>query len=94
VCLFYGAYAKHELILLRDITEALRAELMSIAFYDVGANVGQHTLFMSKFADEVVSFEPYEPVRTKLLQRLEETERQGVPGRAGSAERKPPIPCA
>jgi FkbM family methyltransferase len=74
----YGAYAKHELILLRDITEALRAELTSIAFYDVGANVGQHTLFMSKVADEVFSFEPYEPARKKLLQKLEDNEVRNV----------------
>src|SRR5262245_55262987 len=74
----YGAYAKHELLLLRDIAQALRADLPRIAFYDVVANVGQHTLFMSKFADEVMSFEPYEPARARLLHKLEENGVQNV----------------
>ena len=49
-----------------------------ITFYDVGANVGQHTLFMSKHSDEVISFELFEPVRTKLLQKLEENKIRNV----------------
>jgi FkbM family methyltransferase len=69
----YGAYSNNELQLLADIAECLRVELKHITFYDVGANVGQHTLFMSKHSDAVVSFEPFEPfepVRKKLLQKL------------------------
>jgi FkbM family methyltransferase len=66
----YGAYSNNELQLLADVTQYLRAELEQINFYDVGANVGQHTLFMSKYSDAVVSFEPFEPVRKKLLQKL------------------------
>ena len=74
----YGAYSNNELQLLRDIAHALRAEYGHITFYDVGANVGQHTLFMSKCSDEVISFEPFEPVRTKLLQKLEENKIRNV----------------
>jgi len=56
----------------------LRAEIGHVTFYDVGANVGQHTLFMSKCSDEVISFEPFEPVRMKLLQKLEENKIRNV----------------
>jgi len=74
----YGAYSNNELQLLRDIAQALRAEYGHTTFYDVGANVGQHTLFMSKCSDEVISFEPFKPVRTKLLQKLEENKIRNV----------------
>jgi FkbM family methyltransferase len=74
----YGAYSNNELQLLADISKALRAELEVITFYDVGANVGQHTLFMSKHSDEVVSFEPFEPAWTKLLQKLTENQIKNV----------------
>src|SRR5262249_34545247 len=74
----YGAYSNYELQLLGDIAEALHTEIKHITFYDVGANVGQHTLFMSKRAEEVVSFEPFEPVRSKLLQKLEENKIRNV----------------
>ena len=40
--------------------------------------MGQHTLFMSKCSDEVISFEPFEPVRMKLLQKLEENKIRNV----------------
>jgi FkbM family methyltransferase len=62
----YGAYSLHELLLLQDIALALRTERPRINFYDVGANVGQHTLFMSGIADRVISFEPFAPVRNRI----------------------------
>jgi FkbM family methyltransferase len=74
----YGAYSNNELQLLADIAQAVRADLKHITFYDIGANVGQHTLFMSKHSDQVVSFEPFEPVRTKLLQKLIENRIKNV----------------
>jgi FkbM family methyltransferase len=42
-------------------------------FVDVGANVGQHSLFMSRIAAQVVAFEPYEPyepVRLRLQHQI------------------------
>jgi len=39
-------------------------------FLDVGANVGQHSLFMSKYCRQVHSFEPYEKVRNSLLEKI------------------------
>ena len=37
--------------------------------------MGQHTLFMSKCSDEVI---PFEPVRMKLFQKLEENKIRNV----------------
>lgn len=38
---------------------------------DVGANVGHHTLFASGFAARVHAFEPFEPVRAALVEKIE-----------------------
>jgi FkbM family methyltransferase len=66
----YGAYSRNELLLLRDIAAVLRSAQPNVNFYDIGANVGQHTLFMSQFADRVISFEPFAVVRQRLEQKL------------------------
>jgi FkbM family methyltransferase len=49
-----------------------------LTFYDVGANVGQHTLFMSRLVDSVFAFEPYEPVRTKLIGKIKDNDISNV----------------
>ena len=67
---FYGAYAIHELLLLRDIAREMRRTCTSIHFCDVGANVGQHTLFMSRCVDAVSAFEPFPDVRFRLDHQL------------------------
>ena len=74
----YGAYSNNELQLLRDIVHALRADIQHITFYDVGANVGQHTLFLSKYVDDVMSFEPFELVRKQLFAKLDENKIRNV----------------
>lgn len=62
--LVYGAQEKPELFLLRDV--ALAMGTRDLVFYDLGANVGQHTLFMSKYAKRIDAFEPYPPVLKRL----------------------------
>lgn len=57
---YYGAYEKPVLFLLRDIMKSAYSNRG--IFLDVGANTGQHSLFMSRYALEVHAFEPYEPV--------------------------------
>jgi len=74
----YGAYSNNELQLLRDIACALRSNLQQITFYDVGANVGQHALFISRYVDDVIAFEPFEPVRRQLLSKLIDNQVQNV----------------
>jgi len=68
---YYGAFEKPLLFFLRDIMENLRADNEPLAvFFDVGANIGQHSLFMSQFAYQVHSFEPYPVVSAKLKQHI------------------------
>jgi FkbM family methyltransferase len=67
----YGAYARYELYALRDVAAALsKAASAPLCFYDVGANVGQHSLFMSQHAGRVYSFEPFAEVRNQLLEKI------------------------
>jgi hypothetical protein len=63
---YYGAFAGHELQLLSALAAALRAKGKPVNFYDVGANIGHHTLFMSRRADRVFSFEPFSLVRNEM----------------------------
>ena len=63
---FYGAYEKQELYLLRDLV----AGRSDPVFVDIGANVGQHSLFMSRYCKQVHAFEPYEPVLTSLTDKI------------------------
>jgi FkbM family methyltransferase len=55
---YFGAYAPAELDFLSVAARALRRERGTVTFVDVGANVGQHSLFMTQHADRIVAFEP------------------------------------
>lgn len=63
-----GGHALDELALLAEL--ALRNE-PDFAFYDVGANIGHHSLFMAPRCAQVLSFEPYAPVYEELLRKIE-----------------------
>jgi FkbM family methyltransferase len=63
---FYGAYEKGILFLLRDIVKEKRNPI----FIDVGANVGHHSLFMSKYCHKIHAFEPYDKVKDILISKL------------------------
>ena len=72
--LFYmGAFEKPLLFFLRDTMLSLRQSANGSAqsFFDIGANIGQHSLFMSLHADQVHSFEPYSVVSQKLERHIE-----------------------
>lgn len=64
---YFGAYEREILSLICDV---LRSKRDSV-FWDVGANVGQHTLAASKNASFVHAFEPFAPVRAELLEKIE-----------------------
>ena len=69
---FYGAYARHEIYILRDVAAALRRkQSRPIHFYDIGANIGHHSLFMAPRVDRVFAFEPFETVRAKIHEKIE-----------------------
>ena len=63
---FFGAYEKASLLYLRDLLHDRGGEV----FIDIGANVGQHTLFMSKYARVVHAFEPWDVVRRSIEEKV------------------------
>lgn len=65
---YYGAFEKHVLHFLGDTLKAIAPD--GGVFVDVGANVGQHSLYMQRFASAVISFEPWAPVREQLLRQI------------------------
>lgn len=67
----YGAAPHSELALLQATAEYLRTRREGpLSFFDVGANVGHHTLFMSGVADQVLAFEPFPEVSRQMEDRL------------------------
>lgn len=64
VTYFCGAYEKYMLFFLRDLVKHL--DKKDIIFWDVGANVGNHALFMSRLVKQVHAFEPYGPIIARL----------------------------
>ena len=65
--LYHGAFERHILFFLRDtMTEVYSNQGV---FVDVGANTGQHSLYLSRYASEVHAFEPWEPV-VKRFRRM------------------------
>lgn len=65
---FFGAFEKPLLHFMEDTLSSLAGT--QGVFVDVGANVGQHSLFMSRVATQVIAFEPYEPVRLRLQHQM------------------------
>jgi FkbM family methyltransferase len=66
---YYGAFEKSELYFIRDTVTALGPDTVLV---DVGANVGQHAVFASKYAKEVHAIEPYPLVLPRLRGIVEE----------------------
>jgi FkbM family methyltransferase len=66
---FCGAHEKYMLHFLRDYLRRLSPEGKTL-FIDVGANAGNHTMYLSRFVDEVHAFEPYPRVRDQLERNL------------------------
>jgi len=52
--LFYGAYEESDLLMMQAYAESAGVKV----FADIGANVGQHALFMAPYCEKVVAFEP------------------------------------
>lgn len=63
---FLGAYEKGMLKFIRETLDKSSDKV----FIDVGANVGHHMLFASKYAHKVYAFEPYEKVRLALDEKV------------------------
>jgi FkbM family methyltransferase len=67
----YGGAPLCELHLLRDLVAQLRAgSPRRISFYDIGANIGHHSLFMSPLVDDVYAFEPLRDLTHQIAQKI------------------------
>jgi FkbM family methyltransferase len=67
---YYGAFNIQELRLLAELAGAFRAQGKPVNFFDVGANIGHHALYMSSYADRVFAFEPFSVVRNEMERKL------------------------
>ena len=67
---FYGAFEKPLLFFLRDTLNVITNEIPKAIFLDIGANVGHHSIFLSKFAWQVLAFEPYPKVNMQFKQQI------------------------
>ncbi len=63
---FYGGFEKPMLYFLSDFMAKKPG-----VFVDVGANVGNHTLYMSRYAEHVHSFEPFPRVLAQLVSQVQ-----------------------
>lgn len=64
---FLGAYEPEALTFLADRAAAAGP---GAVFVDIGANVGQHSLYMAPHVARVVAFEPWERARTAFLDNI------------------------
>jgi FkbM family methyltransferase len=66
----YGCSNYNELSLLRDLAAEIRRQRSKVVFFDIGANVGHHTLFMASHADQVIAFEPFADICRLIEQKI------------------------
>jgi|GEM_PF-418873 len=67
---FYGAYEPEVLAAMQAVFRAFPTEAETVTFIDIGANIGQHSLFAASEGARVVAFEPWEPVRRSLEEKV------------------------
>lgn len=63
---FYGSYERQYLFFLHKLIEKIDKPV----FLDIGANIGQHSVFMSGFCEKVYAFEPNPLVRQRLDEKI------------------------
>ena len=73
---FHGAFEKPVLFLLRDLMS--NGSSGKAVFLDIGANTGQHSLFMSRYASQIHAFEPYPPVLERFRKLVEKNRLQNI----------------
>jgi FkbM family methyltransferase len=74
--LHLGAFEKDILYFLRDTMKS--AYSGRGVFVDIGANTGQHSMFMSRYATEVHAFEPWEPVLKRFRRMVDKNHIQNI----------------
>ena len=63
---YFGAYAREELRLMKQILEVIDEPTV----FDVGANIGHHTLFLARYSKKIYCFEPFDSVSKKLKEKI------------------------
>jgi FkbM family methyltransferase len=71
---FFGAYEPEILNFFRRVLVKMDSPVVA----DIGANVGHHSLYLSKFAGQVHSFEPWSKVSDQLLRHLKDNNIRNV----------------
>jgi FkbM family methyltransferase len=66
---YHGVFEKPNVFLLRDFLRSNYAGQGILI--DIGANTGQHSLLLSRYAKEVHAFEPWEPVVRRFRRMVE-----------------------
>ena len=72
----FGSFETHILHFLRDLMVSLAPA--GGVFVDVGANTGQHSLFMSQYSSEVYAIEPYDPVLVRLRNHITQNQIENI----------------
>lgn len=67
---FFGAYEQKDLDTCIRLIKKLKLDRQSCTVYDVGANIGHHALAFAVNADLVYAFEPFEPVRNQIEDKV------------------------
>jgi len=67
---FFGGYSVKELDFLAEAARVIAQTAKEVAYFDVGANVGQHALFMSRLVTSVVAFEPARSARERFASNM------------------------
>ncbi len=71
---FLGSHEPEILLLFHKLLAGMDSPVVA----DVGANVGHHSIYLSKLAAEVHSFEPWKHVRDQLLSKLSDNNIRNV----------------
>ncbi len=63
---FFGAYERELLDLCGNLLSGMESPVVA----DIGANVGHHSLYFSRYASHVHSFEPWQKVREQIARHM------------------------
>jgi FkbM family methyltransferase len=72
---FFAALEKGLLFFMKELAQKEKGEAV---FLDIGANVGTHSIFMSRFCSQIHAFEPFSGVSEVFSQRLKENNIKNV----------------
>lgn len=53
-----GRYENHDLLLIREYLESVYLDTYNSTALDIGANIGNHSIYFSEFFENVLAFEP------------------------------------